>query len=253
MHAVAVTSAEAGVRPREVWANLLLRAAVTVTSLHAVAALVLWDLDAALLMLLGAASVTLVMWRRTRAPGRIVAFLVLLDTAVWTVFGVGAHLRTGASGPLAGLNALLATTSLLGVMAGVVAIAERRRPTSSERPARLAAGVSGVIAVALTVAVVEAGDVEREPTAGDVVVDAVSTSFAPSELAVPPGVVRLHMTNHDFFWHTFTIDELAVRLALPVGGADRVEFAAEPGSYRFFCEIPGHEGAGMHGILTVTN
>jgi Copper binding proteins, plastocyanin/azurin family len=31
-----------------------------------------------------------------------------------------------------------------------------------------------------------------------------------------------------------------------------VAFFPAPGSYGFFCAIPGHDGLGMHGTITVT-
>jgi plastocyanin len=40
-------------------------------------------------------------------------------------------------------------------------------------------------------------------------------------------------------------------LDVPVGGERRITFSAEPGSYEFYCRVPGHRQAGMVGTLRV--
>ena len=56
--------------------------------------------------------------------------------------------------------------------------------------------------------------------------------------------------NRDLFWHTFTIDTLGVDITAPVG-VRSASFEAEPGTYEFYCRIPGHATLGMRGTLTV--
>jgi plastocyanin len=64
--------------------------------------------------------------------------------------------------------------------------------------------------------------------------------------------VTVVLTNHDLFWHTFTINELHVNLEAPMGGTREVTFTAPPGSYRFYCRVPARAAAGMRGTLTST-
>ena len=47
---------------------------------------------------------------------------------------------------------------------------------------------------------------------------------------------------------------LFASLSLNAGGTvdSGVAFFAKPGTYTFFCAIPGHEAAGMKGTITVT-
>jgi plastocyanin len=57
--------------------------------------------------------------------------------------------------------------------------------------------------------------------------------------------------------HTFTMQDpttLFESLSLNAGGTtdSGVAFFAKPGTYTFFCAIPGHEAAGMKGTITVT-
>ena len=55
--------------------------------------------------------------------------------------------------------------------------------------------------------------------------------------------------NEDPIRHTFVIEELEVSLELPANTARRVDFDAASGTYRFFCDVPGHDD--MVGVLTV--
>ena len=45
--------------------------------------------------------------------------------------------------------------------------------------------------------------------------------------------------------------ELGVDVKSPVGGERQISFDAEPGTYTFYCAIPGHETLGMIGTLTI--
>jgi len=83
-------------------------------------------------------------------------------------------------------------------------------------------------------------------------VAAKDVRFSPRTLDARQGRITVRMANHDLFWHTFTIDKLDVDVRVPVGGARRVTFTAAPGTYEFYCAIPGHKRAGMHGTFTVT-
>ncbi len=78
--------------------------------------------------------------------------------------------------------------------------------------------------------------------------------MVPAELKVEAGK-RLVLTvrNDGALPHNFVIPELGVRLVSIAPGASRViELNADkPGTYEFFCDIPGHAQAGQKGILTV--
>ena len=52
----------------------------------------------------------------------------------------------------------------------------------------------------------------------------------PAELRGQTREVTAAFTNHDLFWHTFTIDGLGVDLKVPVGGHRRVTFTANAGT-----------------------
>ena len=84
-----------------------------------------------------------------------------------------------------------------------------------------------------------------------VAIESANAAFSSTSLAAPSGQVTVVLTNHDLFWHTFTIDELDVDLEAPLGGTREATFTAPPGIYRFYCRVPAHAAAGMRGTLTI--
>lgn len=93
--------------------------------------------------------------------------------------------------------------------------------------------------------------------------------FSEDQLSVAAGtIVAIVLENTGRLDHDFTIREIAadvsasgqqrrgkfdVHLSLRGGESGRLLLrVTEPGSYRFFCNVPGHRGAGMEGTLTVT-
>ena len=151
------------------------------------------------------------------------------------------------------LPATLAACSLAGLVASVVAIARRRAPAAGGGDAAGRAGLTaiGAVAVALAIAAAAGAGPAQPAPAGELTLRLSNTSFHPATLTVPSGRVTVELTNHDLFWHSFTIDQPAVSVDVPVGGTRRVTFAVPPGSYQFYCRVPGHRQAGMVGTLRV--
>jgi plastocyanin len=75
--------------------------------------------------------------------------------------------------------------------------------------------------------------------------------FSATQFETTSGELTVTMSNGDLFWHTFTIDELGVNAFVPVGGTRTITFNAPPGTYHFYCAIPGHAALGMRGTLVV--
>jgi plastocyanin len=84
-----------------------------------------------------------------------------------------------------------------------------------------------------------------------VTIESRNAAYSTTSLTAPKGQVTVVLTNHDLFWHTFTIDELDVDLEAPLGGTREVTFTAAAGSYRFYCRVPAHAAAGMRGTLPI--
>jgi plastocyanin len=87
--------------------------------------------------------------------------------------------------------------------------------------------------------------------------DASALKYNVTKLSAKPGKVTLRMTNPGTTPH-----DIAVKgggLAKPVKGkivtngkVSTVTFTAKAGKkYTFYCSVPGHEAAGMKGVLTV--
>ena len=158
--------------------------------------------------------------------------------------------RQGLLGIL--LPATLAAISLAGLVASLAAIARRhQRAAGAGLAGRTGLVAVGVVAVALLVAATVGPGPARPAPAGELTLNLSNTSFRPATVRVASGQVTIELTNHDLFWHSFTIDQPAVNIDVPVGGARRVSFTAPPGSYQFYCRVPGHRQAGMVGTLRV--
>lgn len=150
------------------------------------------------------------------------------------------------------LPATLAAVSLAGLVAGLAAVARRRDRAAGGGAARRAGlGAVGAVAVALVAAAAVGPGPAQPAPAGELALDFSDTAFHPATLAAPGGQVTVSVTNRDLFWHSFTVDRPAVNTDVPVGGTRRVSFTVPPGSYQFYCRVPGHRQAGMVGTLTV--
>ena len=77
--------------------------------------------------------------------------------------------------------------------------------------------------------------------------------FDQSELRTKVGqTVALRLENGDSETHYFDIDEMNVHVPMPAGKPALALFGASaPGSYTFYCHVPGHREAGMVGTLVV--
>lgn len=91
-----------------------------------------------------------------------------------------------------------------------------------------------------------AGDARR------VEVVATDLAFEPAEITAQAGEdLAIALTSEDML-HDFTIDDLDAHVA--ANGGETAEgglTSAEPGTYTYYCSVPGHREAGMEGTLTV--
>ena len=75
-----------------------------------------------------------------------------------------------------------------------------------------------------------------------------SLKFDPPGLTATAGEITIEHDAEGTVAHTFVIKEVGVRLV----GDDEATFELEPGEYTYYCDVPGHQEAGMEGTLTVT-
>lgn len=77
--------------------------------------------------------------------------------------------------------------------------------------------------------------------------------FDPSRIEIRADEpVNIRLVNRGALLHDLTVEGLAFQVsAVPGERATAGLEAAEPGSYRFLCTVPGHAEAGMVGTLVV--
>ncbi len=104
----------------------------------------------------------------------------------------------------------------------------------------------------------DADAADAEPAAsgdGTVRLGAQDIAWAQDELTAAAGEVTFEMVNEGQTIHSFVIEgrESDLRLeAASNGDTDSGSLDLEPGEYGFYCDIPGHQAAGMEGTLTVS-
>jgi plastocyanin len=79
-------------------------------------------------------------------------------------------------------------------------------------------------------------------------------SFDPESLTVKAGEdTEIALVNDGSAKHNFSIDEVDVDVDLSANDGKSFTFTApdSPGEYKIYCDIPGHESAGMVATLIV--
>jgi nitrite reductase (NO-forming) len=87
----------------------------------------------------------------------------------------------------------------------------------------------------------------------DVTVVTTEFKFNPASLQLPGGKkVTLTLQNMGSVEHDLTVDTLGIKVSVPAGKTSAADFTLDkPGTYDFYCSIPGHKEAGMRGTLAV--
>lgn len=78
-------------------------------------------------------------------------------------------------------------------------------------------------------------------------------AYAFGKATAKPGAVTLKMPNMAPIQHNIALRGGATGNGPIVGNGGTSSFTVtlKPGSYTFYCQVPGHDQAGMHGTLTV--
>jgi uncharacterized cupredoxin-like copper-binding protein/mono/diheme cytochrome c family protein len=76
--------------------------------------------------------------------------------------------------------------------------------------------------------------------------------FEPTEIEIPANQdVKILLPNEGASLHNFAIDELGISVDIAPGETAEATINAAPGTYEFYCNVPGHKEAGMVGTLVV--
>lgn len=151
--------------------------------------------------------------------------------------------------------------ALVMAVAGLAATIQNYRRPAGERPAPRGLATTLVALSALVAGGIAVAAIPRPAGAGvsQAVLDALPAlsspgfSFDQTELRVRAGeLVALRLENPHGVPHSFDIDELDVHVSMPTGQDALALFRpTAPGTYTFYCAVPGHLEAGMRGTLIV--
>jgi len=77
--------------------------------------------------------------------------------------------------------------------------------------------------------------------------------FGQDEIRLKVGqTVTFTLDNKDLYAHSFDADEFDVHTAMPANNQVTASFTAtRPGTFDFYCGVPGHQQAGMVGKIVV--
>jgi len=154
---------------------------------------------------------------------------------------------------------LVVATTLVGIVAGVSATVQNYRSRERRTPRIMFPALATFAALCLGAILVAA--IPREASAG--VDPAILAELAPlttpdfrfeqTTLTAKVGeTVALRFENPHIAPHSFDIDELNVHIPAAPGTQGLILFTpTTPGTYTYYCAVPGHRDLGMEGTLIV--
>jgi plastocyanin len=163
------------------------------------------------------------------AGGALVAWALIVS--------LGLGLRRGDfPGSLAGQRLVIAITAVLVIVAASTAVITSGGSTTKAEASSVApSGPS----TALGLAANPAGQL----------------AYDTKQLSAKAGKVTITMTNMASLEHNVTVAQGSTVLgATPTfkGGSRTLTLSLKPGTYTFYCSVPGHRQAGMEGTLKVS-
>lgn len=196
--------------------------------------------------------------RRRWAPllGALYWALALAANAPYVAYDL-AHPEFRAS---FALSVVQSATALIGLAAGIGATVQNYQTPAAGRLAAPRWFFTGLVTlVGLCLGVLLVGALPRGSGVSAVALaelPALTTAnfqFDQTALRATAGeAVALRLDNQDGSGHSFDIDELDVHVSMPPGEPALALFTpTTPGTYTFYCAVPGHRAAGMVGTLVV--
>lgn len=211
----------------------------------------------AVIELLSAAAIMLLRWRWTPLLGTLFGTLVIAGNSGPIIYDLT---HPASFHPFAFMVVAVAV-SIVAIVAGVAATVQNYRHAPSDRraPRGFAAALVGVAMLGIGAIAVAAipqqsgAAVSPEVLAELPAVTTPAFQFDMPDIKVRAGeTVALRLDNTHGVPHSFDIDELNVHAQMPVGSSGLALFKpTKPGTYTYYCAIPGHREAGMQGTLVV--
>lgn len=81
---------------------------------------------------------------------------------------------------------------------------------------------------------------------------AQNTAYTTAPAEAKAGEATFVLANKDTIEHYVVIDELGLVVEAHGGETARQTTVLKPGTYTYYCRVPGHREAGMQGDLVVT-
>lgn len=237
------------------WSTLILWAAAAAAILQAIVGIAHVDREAIAFAIFFAIGVGILL--RARPGGRVLTATVIVlgllfaDVAFWMITATWSNVRNHEQllyivEPLA-----LACASAAGLSGVGGRLLDRQDGGARTGAAAVTIAALASFILCLGAAAITGWGKEQTQGPNDLALKIHNTAYSATKIAAASHQVTLYVTNDDLFWHTVTIDRLGVELDLPVGSHRRVTFSAPPGTYIFYCRIPGHRQAGMQGTITI--
>lgn len=155
-------------------------------------------------------------------------------------------------------SVVLVVPALIGLAAGIGAAVQNYRAAPAPRTPRWfftgLAVVAGLSLGAILVGALPRGSgVSAVALAELPALTTAKYQFDQTELRARVGeAVALRLENLDPSGHSFDLDEFGVHVSMPPGEPTLALFTpTTPGTYTFYCAVPGHREAGMVGTLVV--
>jgi len=162
-------------------------------------------------------------------PHTVVAVAIIMAAAV--LFGF-TYASSRGEGMSSGAMSLMSVAGIMVIIAGFIGFEAIQEDETNAR--KVAEG--------------------NKPANPDLIVHAFDIGFREKELKIGPGKITIQEDNTGATAHTFVLEGATSgrKLSVPQGGAtDQAVFDLQAGTYTYYCDIPGHRGAGMEGKLIV--